>query len=123
VRDDVDVSAPGSAHVGRIAAGFHLELLDCVGGSAQILGTKRWVGVGGAIEKQVIRVWTSPTDNYSRALARTPVKRVSLAGLSAKTHVRARNGKHQVPTLASVVRKTSAASVTLAFCWMGPSLR
>ena len=48
-RDDVDLTAARAAHLCRVAAGLHTELLDGVGRRTQVERVEGGVGVGRAV--------------------------------------------------------------------------
>ena len=53
---DVDLAAARAAHLGRVAAGLHLELLHRVRRRAEVLGVEGRVRIGGAVQQEVVRV-------------------------------------------------------------------
>ena len=83
--DDVDLPAARAAHFGRVAAGLYLELLHGVGRSAEVLGAESGIGVGGAVEQEVIRVGAAAADADRGALAGPPIQRIHVAGRRSVT--------------------------------------
>ena len=100
--DDVDLAATGSAHVGRVTAGFHLKLLHRIGRSAEVLRAEGGVGVGGAVEKEVVRIGATSADADGRSLTGPPIEGIHVAGGSAVADVSAGDGEHKVNQHAAV---------------------
>ena len=103
--DDVDLAAAGASHFSGVAAGLHLEFLHGVGRGTQVEGVECWIGVGRAVEQEIIGIRTIATDADRGALAGPPIERVRIPGLGAMTLVSARNGEHQIDQHAPVERK------------------
>ena len=104
-RHNVDLTASGAAHLGGVASGLHLEFLHCIGRRTEIESVECRVGIGGAVEQEVVRVGPISSYAHSGALPGPPVQGVHVAGLRAVTFVRAWNSEHQVDQHPSVERK------------------
>ena len=102
MRDDIDLAAAGAAHVGGVAAGFHLKFLHGIGRRAEVLRVEGGIGVGGAVEEEIVRVRTGAANHYSGPLARAPVERIGGARLGCESNVSAGNGEHKVNQHAAV---------------------
>ena len=79
-----------------------MELLDGVGRSAEVLGAEGRIGVGGAVEQEVVCVGAAAADADRRPLTWPPVQRVHVAGCSAVTHMRSGDSQYQVDQHAAV---------------------
>src|SRR6185503_8894855 len=72
--DDVDLAASGAAHLRRIATGLDFELLNRIRRRAQVLGIEGGVGIGRAIQEEVVAIGATSADADRRPLSRTPIK-------------------------------------------------
>ena len=61
--NDVDLTAACAAHVGGVAAGFDLKLLNRVRRWAEVLGIEGGIGIGGAVEQEEIGIGASAADD------------------------------------------------------------
>src|SRR6266404_2524072 len=103
--DDVDLAAASSAHVRRVAAGFHLEFLYGIGRGAQVLCIEGGIRVGRAVEEEKISVWPAAADHDCGALSGTPVEWIGRSRLGAKTYVRARHSEDEINQHSPVERQ------------------
>ncbi len=101
-RHDVHLPAAGPSHFSGVASRLYLEFLYGIGDRTQVQRVERGIGVGDSIQQEVICVWPVAANTNRRALSRTPIQRIHIAGLRAMTHVCARHGQHQINEHAAV---------------------
>ncbi len=104
-RDDIDLAAAGAAHFRGVAARLHFEFLHGIGGGTEVQRVEGRIGVGCAVEKEIVGVGAVAADADGGALAGAPVEWIHVAGLRAVTNVRAGDGEDQIDEHSAVERQ------------------
>jgi hypothetical protein len=58
----VDLASAGAAQLGGVASGLYLKFTDSVGRETEILRVERGVGIGGAVDQEIVGVWPVAAD-------------------------------------------------------------
>src|ERR1700738_3492850 len=102
--DDVDLTTASAAHFRGIAAGLHFEFLHGIWGGAEVKCVEGGIGIGGAIEEEIVGGGAIAADADGGALSGAPVEGIHGTRLGAMTDVRARNRENKVDEHATVER-------------------
>jgi hypothetical protein len=86
-RDDIDLPTTGTAHLRGITARLNFRFLHSIGRRAEIERVECWIGIGGAIQKEVVRIRPIAANAHCRPLSRAPVQRASGTALGAMARV------------------------------------
>src|SRR5678815_1030780 len=104
-RHNIDLTSTGSSHFSGIATGLDLELLNSVRRRTEIQRIEGRIGIGGAIEKEIVCVRPISPHAYGGPLARTPIERIHLPCLCTMTRMGTRNGEDEIDEHASIKRQ------------------